>query len=422
MSANATRSADATLLGFHYQLDKTLQEILTQESDTSRITIEGIEDIDVESSDEYRAIQCKYLEASAPTPSAVRDALGLMLREYKKDPQKPWAFRLYAHFGAASPTPLDFSPEGLKKILTYRSGRGNDTLVHHLDEEIHADDNDLKAFSACFKLEIGPSFKEQRAAIFGTIQNTLNVSAAEAAEFFYCKALSIIFEFATRASSSQRSVSKAELKEKLKAAGSAFASPWLIRILGRDKALAHIRKAIKKLGVFAATKQKTLVIDTALPASGNALISLAGFIRELVEHSFCPAKSLYDAVPWTILIDTPLDQILRVKSYLLDNGVIFNDGYEHVRFTPTVFAEAPVVLRHPDKKTKATEYLGKASFRCRIATLESAGPYLNQLPIGNVLIALGSITWQHKFRSCSEISMNIGNDWTLDELLTILKG
>jgi hypothetical protein len=115
MTATVTRSAEAALLGFHYQLDKTLCEILSQQSETTRVTIEGVEDIDVELADEYLAIQCKYLEAQTPTPSAVREPITLMLKEYKKNPKRPWAFKLYAYFGGSSANELDFFPARIEE-------------------------------------------------------------------------------------------------------------------------------------------------------------------------------------------------------------------------------------------------------------------------------------------------------------------
>jgi hypothetical protein len=41
------RSADATLLGFYYQFDKTIHTILEQVDENNIITIEGIEDVEI---------------------------------------------------------------------------------------------------------------------------------------------------------------------------------------------------------------------------------------------------------------------------------------------------------------------------------------------------------------------------------------
>ena len=43
-----SRNANETILGYFYQFDKTIIEILKQTDDNNIITVEGIEDIDVE--------------------------------------------------------------------------------------------------------------------------------------------------------------------------------------------------------------------------------------------------------------------------------------------------------------------------------------------------------------------------------------
>jgi hypothetical protein len=420
--APVRRSADAALLGFHYQLDKTLFEILSQESETTRVTVEGVEDIDVESDGQYVAIQCKYLEAQSPTPSAVREALSLMLKEYKKLPLRPWSFVLYAHFGGSSEKALDFSVTGLKAILTHKTGKGTTTKIHRIHEDLSVSDLELEAFSRCFALKHGDSFEIQRKALLALIVKSFSVSSSEASEFIYGKALSLVLELATSPSSSDRVVTKSELIAKIYTASSAFTSPWLVRLMGREKAALFVAKSIKKLKLFTSTKQRTLVIDYASKGGGDALISLGGFIKELVDSSYSHSKSLYDAVPWTIIVDCSTKDLIQVKAYLLDNDVIFNDGYEHVRFTPRIFNENPVATRKATKSAKASDYLGLASFRCRLASLETSGKHLDQLSLGNVLIAVGSVSWQHKFRSNFAISMNIGSEWTRAELLVFLKG
>ena len=58
-----SRNANETILGYFYQFDKTIIEILKQTDDNNIITVEGIEDIDVEKINEVEIIQCKYHEA-----------------------------------------------------------------------------------------------------------------------------------------------------------------------------------------------------------------------------------------------------------------------------------------------------------------------------------------------------------------------
>ncbi len=65
------------------------------------------------------------------------------------------------------------------------------------------------------------------------------------------------------------------------------------------------------------------MIDGGSDDSGPVSISLPAFIKEIVNGSFAPKKSLYDARPWTILVDLPEDEIKEIKRELLTMDVLF---------------------------------------------------------------------------------------------------
>ena len=75
------RSADATLLGFYYQFDKTIHTILEQVDENNIITVEGIEDVDIKTINEESVIQIKYQAETNGTDSVLRKEL----KKYTKD-------------------------------------------------------------------------------------------------------------------------------------------------------------------------------------------------------------------------------------------------------------------------------------------------------------------------------------------------
>ena len=77
----ATRSAEATIKGYYYQFDTSILKLLELANDDDEITIEGIEDIDINSTDET-TIQCKYLSKPNFINSAVREPISLMLDHF----------------------------------------------------------------------------------------------------------------------------------------------------------------------------------------------------------------------------------------------------------------------------------------------------------------------------------------------------
>ena len=94
------READKTIKGFLYQFSKTLNQLL-QEDDTTLITIEGIiEDIDVVSPTETKAIQCKYHESVEDfSLSHIYKPILQFLKHYAENKQNnSIKYILYAHF------------------------------------------------------------------------------------------------------------------------------------------------------------------------------------------------------------------------------------------------------------------------------------------------------------------------------------
>jgi len=76
------RSAEDTIKGFNYQFAATVLLILGSKHD-SKITVEGIEDIDVSTDSVTAAVQCKYYEGTKLTNSVLRDIVKPMLVDEK---------------------------------------------------------------------------------------------------------------------------------------------------------------------------------------------------------------------------------------------------------------------------------------------------------------------------------------------------
>ncbi len=420
-SKTAKRSAEASLKGYHYQLDKAIIQLLENSSLTANVTIEGVEDIDVDDGLTYIAIQCKYLEAEARTPSRIRVPVSLMLAEYKKDISRPWAFRLYAHFGTAVGPVPDFRLESIKALLTYKSGKGADERIIRLYDDLNVSDDELIGFLKCFKYEEGLEFDRQHQLLIDLLKTTFAAEPVEAVNFLYPKALAIVLEVATEQTVQDRTITRATFIKDIKNAASSVASPWLARLLGREKALKFLQRICRNTKLFTSTKKRTLVIDRRSDDNGPVSISLPAFIREVVNGSFAPKKSLYDAQPWTILVDLPEDEIKELKRELLTMDVLFNDGFEHIQFNPAAFDAPPVINRHIGANKKVTDKLGVASYRCRLASVSAVAPHLGELQLGNILICVGSVEMQHRFKFHSQISANIGNLWARSDLLMLLK-
>ncbi|SDL60526.1 hypothetical protein SAMN05660337_3358 [Maridesulfovibrio ferrireducens] len=111
------READYTIKGFLYQFNKSLEEILSSKNG-EEITIEGIiEDIDVVSEAEIRAIQCKYHETKQFKLSDVYKPILQMMVNYVENDNKKIKYILYAHFADQVQGVINLSKDDFSNII-----------------------------------------------------------------------------------------------------------------------------------------------------------------------------------------------------------------------------------------------------------------------------------------------------------------
>lgn len=413
MSTNGqSRSANASLLGYHYQLDKALIEVLSSNALDTEITIEGIEDIDVLSDGTYSAIQCKYLSAQKCTPSVLREPVQWMLLEFQKAPSKQWAFRLYAHFGIAGTTPtLDLL--ALKSMLTYTSKK----VVHKFHEENHLTDDTLSRFLKCFTIIPGPSHEDQQAQVLKLIENRFGATPTEASNFLYPKALAVALRTATKPSQSERAVRPDSFLGEIRQASTAVISPWLMRTLGSERALRFIKKSISSSGLFRSSATRTIVIDLNDSSEpGIVQVSFCDFLAKLIDRSFKTGVSLIDARPWTVIVNTTSDLLKAEKRKLLARGIRFTDGYEHVEFSAAHFSEPPVINR-AKRNGRYIDKIGRSSYALRLITFTSIAPHLTSISLGDTLVCTSDSDVQLKVTAAAGARVNIGAQWSRGQIL-----
>ena len=92
------RTANATILGFNYQFNKSILEILKADDDKTKVMLEGtIEDLDIFLPDKTIAVQCKYYESTENlTPGVLAKPIFDMLLSYLQD--NNLNYRLYIHY------------------------------------------------------------------------------------------------------------------------------------------------------------------------------------------------------------------------------------------------------------------------------------------------------------------------------------
>ncbi|MBB5061035.1 hypothetical protein HDF16_005771 [Granulicella aggregans] len=410
-----TRAANASILGYHYQLDKALLEIFSSKIAGAQVTVEGVEDVDVNAEGIHKAIQCKYYEAQKGTPSTLRKPIQSMLLEFKADLKKNWAFHLYVYYGHTSKLPT-LTLITLKSILTYKEAK----VTRRFHEDNCFSDDELERFLKHFTLTPGPSHVDQQKQLHKAISAHFSSTPVETANFYYPKSLAVVLGIATKLSREQRTVKPADVLKEIKHASIAITTPWLVRMLGTEKAYQFIQRTLKHASLFSSTRDRSVIIDLD-EARGPGLVqmTLADFIEKLALHSFCVGKTLWSAKPWTVIVNTRIEELTQTKQQLLKQGIVFNDGYELVQFTPKVFTDTPIINRHSVRE-KPSNKIGRASYTIRLVSFHAAAPYLNDLSLGDSLICVSDPDVQSKVSAACGTKVNIGGEWSRSMILSLI--
>lgn len=224
---SSKRSAEATIAGYLYQFDKCIIEILKQSYENTKVTIEGIEDIDIE--DEYlnpKLIQVKYYEGSEYNHSIISEAVRYLFFnyiDYLNGKGKRREYYLYGHYNSGTEklkvdeNYIIQDHDGKKardivkeSFLTYTPTKG-DVKNFYLEECIEYTDEggvvnkrcildeELDDFISLLRININAkSIDEQFEELLVLLEEKIdNCRGREDAEkYYYNNALKIIFKLA----------------------------------------------------------------------------------------------------------------------------------------------------------------------------------------------------------------------------------
>ena len=188
------RSATDTIKGYFYQFDYSIKKILECSNPNDSITIEGIEDIDVESATDETAIQCKYYAKTEYNHSVIGKPIRFMLTHFmndKKNGKSPIEYSLYGYYKSGhNKLVLPISVDDLKdNYLTY-TDKGVKQFHHR---NISASDSDLGDFISHLEINIhAQEYDKQLESVLDLFKKSFNCNDFEAEYFYYNNALNAI--------------------------------------------------------------------------------------------------------------------------------------------------------------------------------------------------------------------------------------
>jgi len=367
----ATREAFATIKGYYYQFDTSILKLLELPNDSDSITVEGIEDIDINTANENTTVQCKYLSKPRFINSAVREPIILMLDHFI-NPNTPnnLKYNLYAHFENETPgnEPIIDLPK-LKEILTYSEKK----VEKHYEIEKGISNATLDAFLLQFKFTFGLEFFAQQQKVIEKLRTKFNCSAFEADTLYYNNALRIIIDKAIQRNISQREILKTEFINSIDCSKRLF-NEWFIRLRSKKEYFRLIAQNLKSTRTLEPSRTKYIFIGKSILDADNSELPISTFIENLIGKYFKLNSSLRDSKPLTFILDCDKSTLLDLKRALIDNEVLFNDGCEEIKFSTHIFNKEPII----NKSVNGTKII-KASYLLKLVSKETFIQYISQI-------------------------------------------
>lgn len=373
----ATRSAEATIKGYYYQFDTSILKLLELIKDEDEITIEGIEDIDINSTEDS-TIQCKYLSKPNFINSAVREPIILMLDHFiNPSTSNSYNYVLYAHFENETPgNEPKIDLKKIKDILTYKEAK----IEKHYEIEKSISDAQLNSFLLQFNFIFGTEFHKQQSQVINKLKILFSCSEFEADSLYYNNALRIVIDKAIQKGVTNRKINKKDFLSKINCSQLLF-NEWFIKLRSRNEYFKLISQNLKYTKSLVSNKTKYIYIGNDILDSDNSELPLLNFIENLISKFYKLNTSLRDAKPITLILELESQKLKAIKKELIDNEILFNDGLEEIKYSNFIFNKEPVINTTKNgikisKSSYVLKLISKENFTNNIASINSPSVYL----------------------------------------------
>lgn len=343
------RSANATIKGYFYQFDHTIAQILNAEKNTS-ITIEGIEDIDLDNNDEGVFVQCKYYEGSDYNHSTIKDAVIQMLKHFHSQgcpENKSYKYRLYGHYKSGQtkldpyPTPLDV--DFLKNNLLSFT---REKIEHKVYEQLAISTKQLETFRDILEININaPSYDDQQKSLIELL--TLEIAGCtteDAKYFYYPNSINIIQALAIQKDEEKRKITKASFVKELNRKDLIFTS-WLQQKFDNSHYAKLVRRTYFRFGSTRVPKaSRFFIIDADGEYNTQRMASMLSALGDFFSHKELKRTPQEDRfTPYVFIRNLTEQELIDLKKSLWRQGLKFIDGYPFrgADFSSSLIAKDP---------------------------------------------------------------------------------
>ena len=344
------RSATATIKGYFYQFDQTIVSLL-EASPHGSVTVEGVEDIDLDDPGESALLQCKYYEGTEYNHSVIKEAVVHMLRHFHAagcPSSQVFRYRLHGHYqGGQHKLKLPLTTDFVKEhFLTFTKEK----KVHKVHEELALTDEQLADFLALLDINVNaPSYDAQKATMAKLlVREIAGCTSNDAQTFFYPMAINVVQGLAVEADVAQRKITKLQFLKAINRKDVVF-NAWLRDYMGREYFAKMVRRKYFSHGRIKLPKACRFFViemgDEFEVAKASGMLAGLGRKFSHTEHLRTPAADRF--CPYVLLRGLTPERLVELKESLRNQGVAFIDGYPFhgAAFSPTMLAEDPTKER-----------------------------------------------------------------------------
>jgi hypothetical protein len=328
-----TRSAHYAILGYLYQFTKTLLELLKSEDGTV-ITVEGIEDIDILSNNDFTALQCKYHGAAeAFTESAIYKPLLQMLASFKQNQSVPSSYILYAHFPGLVAADTDKITKSVVQAALDSKDKSLVSLIEKLTPH-----PDIDAFLTRFSFVPGESWEQLETKAIHALEDC-GLSKDDVEAIFHPWAIHRIASLASRPDESERHVERSQFLHELHSTKTATISRWTLALSAESKILKRRREQLKSNLNMNSRSRNFLISQSSV---NDFEVGIVNFIETYLAKY---RNKLLHIVPPIFALNCNSSSFFQICERLTNKGVRYETGYIGNIFNASRFF-TPAVSKH----------------------------------------------------------------------------
>lgn len=321
-----SREAIPAIKGYYYQLDYFILKILSSKNKTEVITLEGIEDVDVNVDGNIEAIQCKYYEGTRCSPSIIGKAVRPMLSHFSENRNHLAHYKVYGYYKSGQnsiPPSEDISADYAKdNFFTFTEG-GKKRAFH---KELNLSDSDIEDFLSCLTIDVNAyEYSAQVEQIIKSLKKEFGCSEFESKYFYYCNALFQVKELARGSDRGARTISKENFLNLINKKQVIF-DRWYFEYIGYKSYYREVKRKYFVQKYNTSPFERFFLIECDDNVSNEELAEL---IHKISNNWSKLSKREHQCFcPYIYFESLSGERLVAVKQLLLNNNIHIWDGHE----------------------------------------------------------------------------------------------